>query len=53
VLAAIRARDERDREREHGALRPAGDAVELDTTGLSAEQVADRVVAMAKQRELA
>ena len=36
VLAAIRARDERDRSREHGALRAAEDAVTLDTTGLEA-----------------
>ena len=34
VLAAQRARDERDETREHSALRPAADAVELDTTGL-------------------
>ena len=36
VLAAQRERDRRDREREHGALRAADDAVELDTTGLCA-----------------
>ena len=34
MLAAQAERDARDREREHGALRAADDAVELDTTGL-------------------
>jgi cytidylate kinase len=53
VLAAIRARDERDIEREHGALRPADDAVELDTTGLSVDQVVGRVVELARERGIA
>lgn len=52
VLDAQRRRDERDTEREHGALRPAGDAVELDTTGLGLEEVVGRVVALARQRSL-
>jgi CMP/dCMP kinase len=52
VLAAIGARDERDRAREHGALRPAGDSVELDTTKLSADEVVKRVVELAREREL-
>jgi cytidylate kinase len=50
VLAAQRERDVRDRDREHGAMRSAEDAVELDTTGLTAEQVAGRVVALARER---
>jgi CMP/dCMP kinase len=53
VLAAIRARDERDRERQHGALRAAGDAVAIDTTRLEAEEVVARVVELAHQRGLA
>jgi CMP/dCMP kinase len=53
VLAAQRARDARDTEREHGALRPAVDAVELDTTGLSLDEVVARVVALARERGLA
>jgi len=52
VLAAQRRRDARDTEREHGALRAAEDAVELDTTGLSLEQVVGRVVALARERGL-
>jgi CMP/dCMP kinase len=53
VLAAQRQRDARDTEREHGALRAAEDAVELDTTGSSLDQVVARVVALARERGLA
>ncbi len=53
VLDAQRRRDARDSEREHGALRAAEDAVELDTTGLGLEEVVGRVVALAKERGLA
>ena len=53
VLEAQRLRDERDETREHSALRRAEDAVELDTTGLSLEEVVARVVALARERGLA
>jgi len=53
VLAAQRERDARDEGREHSALRPAGDAVEVDTTGLALERVIDRVEALARDRGLA
>ena len=53
VLEAQRERDDRDRDREHGALRAAEDAVELDTTGLPLEQVVARVVELARDRGLA
>jgi CMP/dCMP kinase len=53
VLAAQRQRDARDTEREHGALRAAEDAVELDTTGLTQDEVVARVVALARERGLA
>jgi CMP/dCMP kinase len=52
VLDAQRRRDARDTEREHGALRAAEDAVELDTTGLGLEEVVGRVVALARERGL-
>jgi CMP/dCMP kinase len=52
VLAAQRQRDARDTEREHGALRAAEDAVELDTTGFSLQQVVARVVILARERGL-
>jgi cytidylate kinase len=53
VLAAIRERDCRDRDREHGALRAAADAIELDTTALGVDEVIARVVALARERGLA
>jgi cytidylate kinase len=53
VLAAQRRRDARDTEREHGALRAAEDAVELDTTGLTQDEVVARVVALARERGIA
>jgi cytidylate kinase len=53
VLAAQSERDSRDREREHGALRAAEDAVEIDTTGLSVDEAAARLVEIVRERELA
>jgi cytidylate kinase len=53
VLAAQRERDARDRSREHSALEPAADAVEIDTTELELGQVVDRVVELAAGRGLA
>jgi len=53
VLDAQRRRDARDTEREHGALRAAEDAVELDTTGVTQDEVVARVVALVRERELA
>ncbi len=41
-----RLRDERDRTRAHSPLRPAAGAVELDTTGLSVDQVVARIAAL-------
>ncbi len=53
VLDAQTTRDGRDRDREHGALRPAPDAVELDTTGLDVGEVVERVAGLARDRGLA
>jgi len=53
VLAAQHRRDARDTEREHGALRAAEDAVELDTTGFTFDEVVARVVALAREKGLA
>ena len=52
VLDAQRRRDARDTEREHGALRAAADAVELDTSSMGLEEVVGRVVALARRRGL-
>ena len=46
VLASVRRRDEIDSGRSAAPLRPAGDAVVLDTTFLSVEQVLDQVLAL-------
>lgn len=53
VLAAQFDRDERDENREHSALRPAADAVEIDTTGLALGEVVDRIESLARERGLA
>ncbi len=53
VLAAQRERDARDEGREHSALRPAEDAVELDTTALALAEVVDRIESLARDRGLA
>jgi CMP/dCMP kinase len=37
-------RDAQDMDREHSPLRPAPDAVELDTSGLSVDEVVERIV---------
>jgi cytidylate kinase len=43
LVEDIRARDERDRSRAVAPLRPADDAVRVDSTRLSIEEVQDRV----------
>jgi CMP/dCMP kinase len=50
VLAEQQRRDSRDRGRRHGALRAARDAVEIDTTAMSLDEVVERVVALARER---
>src|SRR5262249_59954297 len=53
-IAALRRemaeRDERDAGRELAPLRPADDAIHLDTTGLSPDQVAERTEAEVLRR---
>jgi cytidylate kinase len=53
VLDAQRRRDARDSEREHGALRAAADAVELDTSSMGLQEVVGGIVALARERGLA
>ena len=50
ILQAVIARDQSDQNREVGALRPAEDAVHVDTTGLTIEQVVDRIEAVVRER---
>jgi len=53
VLAEQKERDARDGERDISPLRPADDAVELDTTGLTGEEVCERLVEIARDRQAA
>lgn len=50
VLAEQAIRDARDSEREHSPLAAAPDAVAIDTTGLSIEQVVERIAGLARER---
>ena len=46
LTATIAARDRRDSERETSPLRPAPDAIVLDTTGVDLERVIDRLMTL-------
>jgi CMP/dCMP kinase len=50
VLAEQLLRDERDATRRHSPLEAAADAVTLDTTGLTAQEVVQRIAALARRR---
>lgn len=51
LLREILARDARDASRAVAPLRPADDAVRIDTTGQSIDQVVERVLALLPPRE--
>jgi cytidylate kinase len=54
VLADLTERDTRDSQRVHAPLVPAADAVPVDSTGLSLEEVVDQIVTLAVEaREIA
>src|SRR5690606_26821233 len=53
LLEEIRARDERDTQRAVAPLRPAIDAVQLDSTTLSIEQVLEQILGEVAKRDLA
>ena len=53
VLRDQALRDAQDESREHSPLRPAPDATELDTTGLTVDQVVERVVELVRRAETA
>ena len=50
VLRDQALRDEQDRSRKHSPLAPAPDSVEVDTTGLSIDEVVARIGALARER---
>ena len=53
LLDEIRARDERDMQRAVAPLKPAIDAIQLDSTELSIEQVMERILSEVASRDLA
>lgn len=53
LLDEIRARDERDIQRAVAPLKPAADAIQLDSTELSIEQVLQRILSEVANRDLA
>ncbi|TXR40457.1 (d)CMP kinase [Ectopseudomonas mendocina] len=53
LLEEIRARDERDTQRAVAPLKPAADAILLDSTELSIEQVLERILSEVADRDLA
>lgn len=53
LLASIRARDERDKGRAVSPLQPASDAILIDSTHMSIDEVLQRVYAEAAERGLA
>ncbi len=50
VLRDQALRDEQDRSREHSPLAPAPDSVEVDTTGLSVDEVVVRIGELVRER---
>ena len=50
AVADVRERDQRDAGREHSPMVAAGDAVVVDSTGLSIDEVVQRIVALVSAR---
>ncbi|WP_311971234.1 (d)CMP kinase [Pseudomonas baltica] len=53
LLDEIRARDERDTQRAVAPLKPAADAIQLDSTELSIDQVLERILSEIALRDIA
>lgn len=51
ILADVLRRDAIDSGRKHSPLRRADDAVEIDTTGLTVDEVIDRILSMVSNKE--
>ncbi|HAJ42645.1 MAG TPA: (d)CMP kinase, partial [Alcanivorax sp.] len=52
LIEDIQTRDDRDMNRDVAPLKPADDAVEIDSTSLSVEQVVDAILDEAARRSL-
>jgi cytidylate kinase len=50
LLREMRERDQRDRQRTESPLRPAADAITLDTTGMTLEQVLERAAELVRKK---
>jgi len=50
TIAAVIQRDRQDEEREHAPLRRAADAIDIDSSGLSIDEVLERMVGMVTGR---
>ena len=53
LLEEIKARDDRDMNRSAAPLKPADDAITVDTTGLSIEEVVERIAGLMKEKGIA
>jgi len=53
VLRDQALRDQQDQQREHSPLKAAADAVEVDTSDLTIDQVVDRIAGLARERQKA
>jgi len=52
VVAELKMRDQRDRERQHAPLKQAADAIAIDSTTLRVEEVVDRMLGVLERRKL-
>ncbi|MDQ6996595.1 MAG: (d)CMP kinase [Mariprofundus sp.] len=52
VVAELKMRDQRDRERQHAPLKQANDAIAIDSTTLRVEEVVDRMLGVLERRKL-
>ncbi len=52
VIAELKMRDQRDRERQHAPLKQASDAIIIDSTTLRVEEVVDRMLGVLERRKL-
>lgn len=50
VMREMEARDRRDREREESPLVPAADAVHINSTQLTAEQVLEKILGLVEEK---
>lgn len=52
VIEDLKHRDQRDMQRTHSPLRPAEDAISIDSTTMRADEVVDRMLAVLERRGL-